>query len=125
MVEFSLILPFFLGVLFIIYSFVMMMALGPVTFFSTFMAARAASVNSSTYESAASQVMPGIDVDIALAPSNTQLMARGEYDMRPFLTGGGGALSNPLRNYLTLRSNVEMHKWPTCTGVGDNAIDCP
>jgi len=63
----------------------------------------------------------------AMSPSieGDNVTMKGRHQMLPYLTGGGGALSNPLSAYLTLESRVTLHKWPTCTGSGDNPIPCP
>jgi Flp pilus assembly protein TadG len=109
-VEFSLILPFFLGVVFIIFSLVMMMALGQMTFYGTFRAARSASVNHAQYQQAAHEAMPGMTVSRNYNAG--RVTARGEYQMMPFLG-----------NSFLLRSNVTLHRWPSSSeSEGDNPI---
>ncbi len=121
-VEFSLILPFFLGILFTIFTFILLMILSQMTFFTTFMAARSAAVHANAAQEA-EELMPRFS--LVETDEETTLTMRGRHQMMPYLTGGGGALANPLRAHLTLESRVTLHRWPTCTGAGDNAIPCP
>ncbi len=123
--EFSLILPLFLGVVFTVIAFAMMMILNEMTFYATFMAGRAASVGSGGAQAAASEILPGIRVSEGAGSADTLVM-RGSYNMREFLTGGEGALSNPFAGYTMLEADLAMHRWSNCQLGGDNALNyCP
>ena len=125
-IEFALILPLFLGVLFTVFTFIMLMALSQMTFYTTFMAARAASVEGN-YTAAAEKLMPRIKMASPKYEGSAVTM-KGTYEMMPYLTEGGGALASPLRAYLILTSRVTLHKWPNCKSAGnegDNKIACP
>jgi Flp pilus assembly protein TadG len=109
-IEFSLVLPFFLAVVFIIFALVMMMAMGQMTFYGTFRAARSASVNNAQYQQAAEEAMPGIAVTRDF--NGKMVTARGEYEMMPFLG-----------SHFRLNSNVTLHRWPSSSeSEGDNPI---
>jgi hypothetical protein len=123
--EFALILPLFLGIVFAVMTFAMMMILNEMTFYATFMAARTASVGGAGAQTAASEILPGIVVGEVGGTPNTVVM-RGRYDMRGFLTGGGGALRSPFADDLQLETSMAMHRWPTCAPGGDNGLNnCP
>lgn len=123
-VEFALVLPFFLGFLFVILTFFLMMILGQMTFYTTFMAARAESVNSGLYAEEAQELMPRI-TKINPTDVGDLVNIEIEHQMLSFLTTGSGALSNPLRNYLKLHSNVALHRWPLASSAdwGDNGLE--
>lgn len=123
-VEFTIVLTFFLGVLFIVFAFIMLMSMGQMTLYTTFMSARAASVHGD-YKAQADALMPRIE----MKPSDGEgtVTMHGIHTMLPYLTSGGGALANPLQGYLKLESNVTLHEWPECSAgtAGDNPLVCP
>ncbi|MFH1652746.1 MAG: TadE family protein [Pseudomonadota bacterium] len=129
-VEFSLILPLLFGVLFVVVSFAMRLILSEMTLYTAFMAGRVAAVGGEP-QAAATDIMPGFTVTDS--PPNSSgpgdFTLRGQYKMMPFLTSGGGALSNPLNAFLDIKSAVAMYRWPVCTTDtdGDNEITtrCP
>lgn len=105
-------------------SFAIMMILGQMNFYSTYVAARTASVGGN-HAVAAREVLPRMQVSAATNEGGKSFNMIGQYQMYQFLTRGGGALSNPLRNHLNLKSVVTMHRWPTCNSpenVGDNTL---
>ena len=120
-VEFTLILPFFFGVLFVVLTFVLMAALGQMALYGTFMAARVDSVGGDA-QAIASEILPGLQVNSRdNLPFTTSTMT-GSYQMKHFLTTGTRALYNPLREYLNMTVNVDYYKWPQ--GVTATEISC-
>lgn len=124
-IEFMFAVILFLGIVFAVMTFAMMMILNEMTFYSTFMAARTVSVGGAGAQTAAAEILPGIVVNTA-GGTPEQVMMHGRYDMRDFLTRGGGALTSPFANFLQLETNMAMYRWPTCAPGGDNGLNnCP
>lgn len=128
-VEFSLILPFFIGVVFVIVSFFLWLIVNQMTFYATYMASRVHAVGGN-YKQAASEIVPGIYV-VAHIPGSPalpndhgqQFDMTGRYTMFDFLNRKSGALLNPIREkILDIKSVVGMESWPVTTGSGDNPI---
>jgi hypothetical protein len=124
-VEFAIVLPLFLGIVFAVLTFAMMMILNEMTYYATFIAARVASVGGSGAQIAAAEILPGIEVG-EMGGTPDEVSMHGRYRMRGFLTGGGGALKNPFADDLELTTQVALHRWSTCTNEGDNTLThCP
>lgn len=138
--EFMLILPFFLAVVFVLLTFVMLVFKGQMLTYATYLAGRTAAVKHPMFgangdaEKAARQVLPGVNVSIGYgsspltAPFMTMperggvMTVTGSYPFRP-LTGAIKAGSRSLdygaglSSATTIEAKIQMHHFQS-PGMG-------
>ena len=116
--EFMLVLPFFLAVVFGLLMFVMLVFKGEMLTYATFMAGRVMAVKHplmgalSDAQNEARQILPGVTISTAplpMPPLFGPMTVTGSYQMNPLVKGGAGNLDYSFISDRTITANIDMH----------------
>lgn len=107
-VEFMLVLPFFLMMVFTVLLLTILLFSGQMLTYATFWGGRAAAVHGDE-QLAASSVLPGVNIDVNGTGKN--MTVKGTYTLRSIIGRAGGAIDSPLARLFTLEKTIKMYQF--------------